>query len=224
VLNGYLDEAARRFGAAALEGLGVLPLFLSVRAGVRAHVCAQQGDGETAQAYVRAALAHLDWPAPQLRAVGGLSGSGKTTFARALAPGLGAPPGAVVLRSDEIRKRLWGKGPREPLPAEAYAAGESERVYGRMLEEASIALAAGRSVVLDAVFLRAEERDAAEVLARDAGVAFEGAWLDTPPEVMAQRLTARTGDASDADAAVLQEQLQRDPGQIGWRRVGGLAG
>ncbi len=213
VLNGYLDEAARSFGEAALEGLALLPLFLSIRAAVRTHVLARQGDQATARAYLAAAQAHLTRPTPTLHAIGGLSGAGKTTAARAMAPGLGA----VVLRSDEIRKRLWGVGPRERLPAEAYAAGQSERVYARMLREAGLVLAAGRAVVLDAVFLRPEEREAAEGVAREAGVAFEGLWLQAPLEVMAQRLAARTGDASDADAAVLEDQLKRDPGAIGWK-------
>ncbi|MDB5460404.1 MAG: gluconate kinase [Caulobacteraceae bacterium] len=219
VLNGYLDEAARSFNEQALRGLGVLPLFLSVRAAVRAHVTAQQGDGEAARAYVQAALEHLTWPKPVLYAVGGLSGSGKSTLSRSLAPGLGGAPGAVILRSDEIRKRLWGRGPREGLPPEAYAPDQAARVYGRMLDDARIVLQAGRSAILDAVFLRPEERDAAQALAREAGVGFAGFWLEAPAPVMAARLDARIGDASDADARILDEQLKRDPGVVTWRRV-----
>ncbi len=216
VLNGYLDEAARGFGDQALTGLAALPLFLSIRAAVRAHVEAQQGNGAVARDYVQAAQGHLAWPAPSLHAFGGLSGSGKSTRARALAPTLGAPPGAVILRTDEIRKRLWGIGPREPLPPEAYAAGQSERVYGRMLDEARLVLNAGRPAVLDAVFIKPEERAAAEAAAHDAGVTFEGVWLEAPKDVLTARLDARTGDASDADATVLEQQLQRDPGEITW--------
>jgi aminoglycoside phosphotransferase family enzyme/predicted kinase len=219
VLNGYLDEAARSFAERAWGGLAALPLFLSVRAAVRAHVNGHAGDHAVAQAYVQAAIRHLTWPEPVLHAVGGLSGSGKSTFARALAPHLGAPPGAVILRSDEIRKRQWGRGARDPLPPEAYAEGQSERVYGQMMREAGLVLKAGRPVVLDATFQKPAERDAAEAAARDAGVAFTGYWLDTPPEVMAARVAARTGDASDADTRVLEQQLRRDPGEIGWRKV-----
>lgn len=217
VLNGYLDEAARAFGQAPFEGLAALPLFLSVRATVRTHVSAHMGQLDEARAYLAAALGHLEPGAVSLTAVGGLSGSGKSTLARALAPGIGAPPGAVVLRSDEIRKRLWGRAPAERLPMEAYAAGQSEHVYGQMLREAGLILTADRAVVLDAVFLRPDEREAAEHLARTVGIPFDGVWLQASPQVMAARIEARTGDASDADRRVLDEQLARDPGPITWR-------
>jgi aminoglycoside phosphotransferase family enzyme/predicted kinase len=218
VLNGYLDQAGRGFGETMLEGLAVLPLFMAVRAAVRAHVSAHNGDPEAARAYVEASLRHLTWPRPELRAVGGLSGSGKSTFARRLAPDLGAPPGAVVLRSDEVRKRLWGRAPAEALPPEAYAEGQSERVYATLMREAGLILKAERPVILDAVFLKPAERAAAEAAATAAGVPFAGVWLDVPPEVMRQRLAGRSGDASDADAGVLEQQLTRDPGVIGWAR------
>ena len=166
-------------------------------------------------------LRHLEQADASLTAMGGLSGSGKSTFARRRAPSQGPPPGAVVLRSDEIRKRLWGRAPTDRLPTEAYAPGQNERVYGQMLREAELALSAGRSVALDAVFLRPSERTAAEDLARRKGVAFDGVWLQASPEVMAARIDSRTGDASDADRRVLEEQLSRDPGEIAWRRVEG---
>lgn len=219
VLNGYLDEAARSFAEQALDGLILLPLFLSVRAAVRAHVNGHNGDHEAARAYVRAALRHLDWPQPVLHAVGGLSGSGKSTVSRKLAPTLGAPPGAVILRSDEIRKRLWGRAPTEPLPPQAYDPEQSQRVYGRMMREAALVLAAERPVILDAVFLKPEERAAAEETAKAAAVPFHGVWLDVTPDVMAERVAARSGDASDADARVLEQQLLRDPGPMTWTRV-----
>ncbi|MGZ5985417.1 MAG: AAA family ATPase, partial [Caulobacteraceae bacterium] len=69
------------------------------------------------------------------------------------------------------------------------------------------------------VFLKPSEREGAEQTAKAAGVAFEGVWLDVPVEVMRQRLAARTGDASDADARVLEQQLARDPGAIDWKRT-----
>lgn len=215
-LSTYLDEAARRFPGNLWDGLAALPLMQSVRAAVRCHVRSQAGDEEGARAYLAAALRHLDPAAPVLCAVGGLSGSGKSTFARELAPRMGV---AVVLRSDEVRKRLWGVAPADRLPPVAYAVEESERVYGVMLQEAQACLAAGRSVVLDAVFLRPEERTAAQELAVHCGVPFNGVWLEAPGEVLRERVAARTGDASDADVRVLESQLARDPGPISWKVV-----
>ena len=152
-------------------------------------------------------------------AVVGENGSGKSTFARLAAPGLGASPGAVVLRSDEIRKRLWGVGPLEALPSEAYAPGTSEPVYARMFHEAELCLRAGRAVVLDAVFLKPDERAQAAALAGRLGVPFEGVWLDAPADVLRARVQGRSGDASDADVATLESQLARDPGPMDWRRL-----
>jgi predicted kinase len=125
----------------------------------------------------------------------------------------------VILRSDEIRKRLWGIAPTERLPNEAYGPGESERVYGRMFEAAAACLRAGRSVVLDAVFLKPAERAQAQAVAAACGAPFAGAWLEAPEVVLRERISGRHGDASDADIGVLAQQLKHDPGEIGWRRL-----
>jgi aminoglycoside phosphotransferase family enzyme/predicted kinase len=217
-LNGWLDEAARGLGEAGLwEGLRLLPLFQAVRAAVRVHVTLHQGQDALARDYLAAAAAHLAPTRSGLTAVGGLSGSGKSTYARRIAPGLGAAPGAVVLRSDEIRKRLWGSGPLERLPKAAYAPEEGERVYAAMLSAARRCLDAGRWVILDAAFLRPPERAAAERLAEAAGVPFDGIWMGGDPDALRARVAARTGDASDADLAVLERQLAFAVGAIGWR-------
>ena len=219
LLNAYLDEAARSFPPELWDGLKLLPLFLSARAAVRTHVTGMQGDIATARAYLAAARDHLQPPLPTLTAIGGLSGTGKTTLARRTAPVLGAAPGALVLRSDEIRKRLAGAAPTERLPPEAYGPETSEHVYGEMFALARRALAAGRSVVLDAVFLLPAERAAASGVAGEAFVPFQGVWLEGEPTELRQRLAARVGDASDAGPAVLDEQLARDPGPIDWLRL-----
>ena len=218
-LNAWLDEAARTFAIVPLyRGLRVLPLVQAVRAAVRCHVTVNQDETALARRYLAVAQQHLAPAPPRLMAVGGYSGAGKTTFARAHAARMGAAPGAVVLRSDEIRKRLWGRQPLERLPPEAYAPGQSERVYAALFEAARHALAAGCAVVLDAAFLRPHERAAAQALGAECEVPFEGVWMTAPPETLRARIAARTDDASDADLRVLEGQLAMDVGEIAWRR------
>jgi len=235
VLNRYLSEAARRDGVGegspgALDGLAALPLFLSLRAGIRAKVgvaaaatfaddrARSRGEAE-ARAYLDLALAYLTPPPPRLVAIGGFSGTGKSTLARALAPGLGPAPGALILRSDIIRKRLLGVSPLERLGPEAYGPAMAARVYAVIREEAGEALAAGHAVIADAVHGSVEERDAIEAVARDAGSAFAGLWLEAEPERLAARVAARNRDASDATVEVMRGQLARTTGAIGWRRI-----
>jgi len=149
--------------------------------------------------------------------MGGLSGSGKSTVARKLAPALGAAPGAVILRSDEIRKRQAGLGPTEAAPPTAYGAAADAAVFDELFSVAETLLRAGRSVVLDATFMRLELRARAEAVAAAAGAPFEGLWLQAAPAVLEARVAARQGDASDADIAVLRAQLGRDLGVMRWR-------
>jgi aminoglycoside phosphotransferase family enzyme/predicted kinase len=216
VLSAYLDEAGRSFPEGLWEGLVALPLMLSVRAGVRAHVWAHSNDDDAARAYVEAGIAHLSPPPPRLVAVGGLSGTGKTSFARLIAPGLGASPGAVVLRTDEVRKRLLGAPAAATLPPGAYGPEVTARTYDALISEAGAMLRAGRAVVLDATFLDSALRRRVEDLAREVGVAFDGVWLDAPPAVLEARVAGRVGDASDATVATLRDQLGRDRGAVDW--------
>ena len=217
VLSGYLDQAARSFDETLWDGLAILPLMLSVRAAVRAHVSAHSGDDALARRYIAAGLAHLRPPPPLLAAVGGFSGSGKSSFARQIAPRFGASPGAVILRTDEVRKRLAGVAPAARLPPAAYAPEQQARAYDAMFAEARQCLQAGRAVVLDATFMDPALRGRAEQLARDAGVPFHGAWLEAPAEVLRERVRSRRGDASDADLVTLENQLKRDLGTLAWR-------
>jgi aminoglycoside phosphotransferase family enzyme/predicted kinase len=220
VLSAYLDQAARSFGPGLWEGLAALPLMLAVRAGVRAHVSMHGGDVELSKAYVDAAIAHLSPAPPVLAAVGGFSGTGKSTFARAVAQSLGRCPGAVVLRTDEARKRLAGAGPVDRLAREVYTPEFYARVYATVLSNAEALLKAGQSVVLDATFTEPGMRAAAEALAAELGVPFRGAWLEAPVEVLETRVAGREGDASDATLDVLHDQIARgDVSAIGWTRV-----
>lgn len=222
-LSAYLDEAARSFPAEIWDGLASMPLMLSVRAGVRAHVLAHSGDPAAARAYVEAAITHLSPPAPVLAAVGGLSGSGKSHFARAVAPLLGASPGAVILRTDEIRKRLMNIPPTRTMDPATYTPEFYVRTYDTMIDNARAALKAGRAVVLDATFIDSGLRGRVEALAAECGVPFRAAWMEAPVKVLEARVAGRTGDASDATVAVLHEQVARLAKPVDWPAVDATA-
>jgi hypothetical protein len=226
VMNGYL-ELRPDFG-----GLALLPLFLSCRAAIRAKIsvaqAAVQPHAETAarlraeaHEYLDLALTLLQPPPPRMIAIGGFSGSGKSTLAARLAPELGAPPGAVLLRSDVIRKRLFGVDPLARLPGSSYDEEATARVYGWMLHAAESAAQAGHSVIVDAVFADPAHRAALERIAASVGVPFTGLWLDVSEPVAAQRLRARVRDASDATVPVLLAQMARPTGAMTWRRTDG---
>jgi uncharacterized protein len=69
------------------------------------------------------------------------------------------------------------------------------------------------------VFLDPNERTQIERVAYDAGVDFQGLWLTAPEDVLVRRISERRGDASDATADVLRQQLAADPGTLTWPRV-----
>jgi aminoglycoside phosphotransferase family enzyme/predicted kinase len=208
--NRVLNRVVARTGDIGL--LAPLPAWLALRAMVRAHVEARRGrDGAT---YLDAAARYLRPVPPRLVAVGGVQGTGKTHLARRLAPLLGVAPGALHLRSDEIRKRRAGVTPEQRLPPEAYAPEVSAAVHAEMFDLARAALGAGQSVVLDAVFLDPAMRAAARAAAGDAP--FTGLWLDAPLEVLRARVAARHGDASDATVEVMERAATVDPGPLDW--------
>jgi hypothetical protein len=155
----------------------------------------------------------------RLIAIGGLSGTGKSTLAAGLAPEIGLRPGARVLRSDVTRKLLLGVDPEERLPGTAYTSQTSARVYDALCRKAAVGLAAGCTVVIDAVALTAEERNSFAEVARAAAVPFSGLWLEAGQEAMANRIRGRVGDASDASPEILAEQLRHDAGEIDWVRI-----
>jgi aminoglycoside phosphotransferase family enzyme/predicted kinase len=224
VWNGYLTEMGD------LEGLPVVPLFLSCRAAVRAKTSvaasALQSDAqkrvalqELGREYLGMALELLRPATPCLIAIGGLSGSGKSSLARALAPAIGAVPGAVVVRSDEIRKHLCGVPELTRLGPTGYLPELSHRVYGVLAERSAAVVRAGHAAIADAVFARPEDRIAIEEVARVASVPFVGVWLEAPERLLLDRVRQRESDASDADASVVRTQLATETGAITWHRI-----
>ncbi|TGQ31428.1 aminoglycoside phosphotransferase [Mesorhizobium sp. M00.F.Ca.ET.216.01.1.1] len=222
VMNRYFDEADDE------DGFILLPFFMAVRAAVRAHVTATQveeastdSDGLIAEARSYFALARtlLKSVSPRLIAIGGLSGSGKTTVAEALAAQVGAPPGGRIVESDRIRKAMHGVPAETRLPDRAYRPEVSDRVYREMAWRAGLILSEGGSVVADAVFDRPADRERIEKAARDRGVVFAGFWLTADPLVLWQRVNERKSGPSDATVDILSRQLQRNGSQSNWRKV-----
>ena len=218
VLNRYLWRSQELLD---LDGLAALPLFLGLRAGIRALVTAERAQQEQSAAhnesahrqiekarrYMRAAITYLVPQQPELVAIGGLSGTGKSTLARSLAPRIGPSPGAVHLRSDLERKALFGRDETERLDAEAYTSSASKRVYRRLSEKVRRVLAAGHGVVVDAVLAGEAERQQLERIGKDAGVQLKGLWLTAPPSTLIRRVAQRRNDASDATVDVVRMQL-----------------
>lgn len=206
-------------------GAAALPLFQAVRAAIRAMTTVQTvrasgaDDGGEARAYLDAALTDLAPAPPALVAVGGYSGTGKTGLARALAPRIGGPPGAVHLRTDTERKAMAAVGAGTNLGGAHYTAEAREQVYRRLVDRAEALLSGGCSVVFDATFLDAAGRDAAAAVAASCGVPFTGLWLEAPEEVLVARVSGRRGDASDADAEVVRRQLANAAPPDDWQRV-----
>lgn len=228
VLNRYLLQGAAERD---LHGLSALPLFLALRAAIRALVTSdravQEGgknrdrDLARARRYLAAALAYADPPPPRLVVVAGLSGAGKTTLAEALAPLLDPAPGAVHLRSDLERKSLAGMGEFERLPASAYTPEARRGIYRSLHEKAAAILRARHSVVLDAVYDTERERREVEGLADGLKVPMQGLWLQADAAALIARVASRRGDASDATVDVVRQQVAGDVGRLStrWNRL-----
>ena len=177
--------------------------YVAYRAFVRAKVaCLRHAQGvasaaEEAARLIRIALGHLRRAQPRLVLVGGLPGTGKSTVAGAVADRLGA----VVLRTDQIRRELPGTA--ELRADVGYGKGlyRSDRVhdtYRVMLDRAADLLGRGEHVVLDGSWNNAAERESARAVAVETCSTLVELHCSAPTEITDARLTDRTGDVSDA--------------------------
>ena len=209
------------------QNLNILPLFLSLRASIRSHVegaCVASFDAPEAKAtacqkarnYLEKAISYLNPNIPRLVAIGGFSGAGKSKLGQGIAPDLGLYPGAIVLRTDILRKQIMGVPPLNKLPPEAYNLEMNSKTYARLYELTAHLLGQGISVIADAVFARPEERKMIETIARDLKIPFQGFWLQAHPEIMAARIKSRINNPSDATVEVLEQQLGYKIDQMNW--------
>jgi len=215
-LNAYLEITGD------YAGLSVLRFYLAYRAMVRAMVArlrtVQLGSGDAKgtilaeyRSYVDLARSYTQPPRPAIILTHGLAGSGKTTLSQALLEVLGA----VRIRTDVERKRWQGYGPRERTQAGIdrglYAADATEATYRRVCTMAGGAIAAGHVAIVDASFLKRWQRDLFRHLASQLQVPFVIVTFVASESTLRERITRRAiegHDASDADLAVLDQQLR----------------
>jgi len=211
-----LNALARRFTNAWLEHSGdwqalqLLPLYKAHRALVRAKVglfrLGQEQDAAQREAilaqyrsYIALAESYSAIPAPFLVLMHGLSGTGKSHLARQLADA----SGAICLRSDVERKRLFADKKRR------YSEQANQQTYAHLHSLAEMALLTGYSVIIDAAYLKRSERDTAKKIAQSIGAAWLILACEAPLALIEQRICARKQlgiDASDADLAVVCAQ------------------
>ncbi|MEK9970301.1 MAG: AAA family ATPase [Ferrovibrio sp.] len=223
-LNRYLEAGGD------YAGLPLLPLYVAQRAAIRCHIAALQPQGRAeARRYLDLAIAALHPSGGRLLAVGGFSGTGKTTLAQALAPDLGGHPwGGVVLRTDVLRKQRLNAPLNRPLPRDSYTPQASRAIYAQMLELAAQTVSGNGAVVLDAVFGKSAERREAEAVAEGCGTSVTGLWLTAPLDTLVERIASRRNDASDASEDVVRWQHQNlqppEPAEAHWTVVDTGAG
>ena len=215
-LNAYLE------GTGDYSGVSVLRFYVAYRAAVRAKISAirasQAGMSKrdtadalaTCRSYLALAGTSIAPRQPTLIITHGLPGSGKTTFAQAALERLQA----IRIRSDVERKRLFGLAPladsRSQIGNGMYSADATRRTYTRLHELAHELLVAGFPVIVDAAFLKQEERKQFCELARDLDVPFTIASMQARKATLSARIMQRrkeANDASEAGIAVL-EMLQ----------------
>ena len=204
-------------------GLALLRYYAVYRAMVRVKVAVLRA-GQTAGASHEGALADarallqlataLTRPLPlRLDITHGLSGSGKTTVTHRLMQ----VPGAIRVRSDVERKRLAGLDALarsgSAVGEQLYAADATRRTYGHLARLAGEILDAGWPVIADATFTARWQRDLLRAQAQSHGVDFHILDFQVPVATLRERILQRSrsgNDASEADLAVLQHQLDSE--------------
>ncbi len=215
-LNTYLEAGGD------YDGIAVLPFYLVYRALVRAKInliratqavaASDQRLGALAayRRYIALANSYTKTRRGAIAITHGLSGSGKTTLTQPAVTVLGA----LRIRSDIERKRLHGLAPlartKSAVATGIYGAQATDRTYEQLARHARAVAGAGYPVIVDATFLKREQRAVFQALARELGVPFAILNVGAPPELLRERVAARAaqgGDASEATLGVLESQI-----------------
>ncbi|HRD50737.1 MAG: AAA family ATPase [Candidatus Competibacter sp.] len=218
LLNTYLEYSGDFAGVTLLSFYQVYRAM--VRAKINAIQAGQNSIPESARAaardqcraYLRLALELTREPAPFLLITHGVSGAGKSRWTRQL---LELFPGAIRIRSDVERKRLFGLGPLDnsgsALGQGLYTPDASARTYDHLLALTGDLLAAGHPVLVDATFMKRGHRQPFRDLAARHGVPFILLNCTADPATLRERVAARRArgdDAAEADVKVLERQLR----------------
>jgi hypothetical protein len=217
LLNGWLERTGD------YSGIALLRYYAVYRALVRAKVASircEQTAGVKRDAALAEVRALLDLATTLTRALPvrldvthGLSGSGKTTVTQKMMQ----TPGAIRLRSDVERKRLAGLDAQarsgSGVGENLYAADATQNTYKHLAHLAGQILDAGWPVIVDATFTARWQRDLLRDVARTRDVEFRILDFPVPLATLRERIVQRArsdGDASEADLAVLQHQLDTE--------------
>jgi hypothetical protein len=218
LLNKYLEITGD------FSGIGVLRFYLAYRAMVRAKIAAiragQRGarikiDLKSCRSYLRLANNCLSRRRSAMIITYGLPGCGKSSFAQLALERLGA----IRIRSDVERKRLFGLTPlansKLLTNVDIYSVEATRQTYEQLNDLARGIIAAGFTIIIDAAFVLKTERDSFHALANEMSVPFVIASVQADADLLEERLMLRSNqqnDASEADVAVLKKlQVIQEP-------------
>ena len=142
---------------------------------------------------------------PLLIAVGGMSGSGKSSLAHALGMVFN---NAVYIDSDVMRKKLNGVSPLTPLPETAYSPDKLDEFITYIRAETAKSLKTHDVVIVTGIFLDEKTRGAQELMAQINNARFAGVFLEAPLKTLHSRVAQRQGTVSDANNKVLTRQSE----------------
>jgi predicted kinase len=149
-----------------------------------------------------------------LIAIGGHTGTGKTTLAYAMREAFAALSDALIVEDDQMRRAHLVRSLREKMAPSDYSEEISESVRGKMDAQIASALAEGRTVIDSSGFFKKESREHAENLAQEYGVPFVGIWLVAPREVMEERIRKRMKEREE-ESELSEEKGHASDGCLG---------